>query len=28
MSDSKEVHTDEARMQWLLEQRKGRNLWD
>jgi gentisate 1,2-dioxygenase len=24
----KEIHTDDARMQWMLEQRRGRNLWD
>jgi gentisate 1,2-dioxygenase len=23
-----ESHTDSARMQWLLDQREGRNLWD
>lgn len=27
MSD-RETHSDDARMDWLLEQRKGRNLWD
>lgn len=24
----KETHTGQDRMQWLLEQRRGRNLWD